>query len=112
DVIISRLDKKDFIEQSPAILNIIRSMPETAAASARYLSSGRVEANYKTAAKEEEIDSAGASFVGIDPVAENNLTGISRFVIEGEYLKPDDYDQILLGSNLLKKYFPIESASF
>ena len=112
DIIISTLDKKDYIEQSPQVLSIIRSMPEAEKVSARYLSSGTVEANYKTATREEEIDSAGASFAGIDPVAENNLTNISRFVIDGEYLEPDDYDKILLGSYLLTEYFPVETASF
>ena len=112
DILISALEKKNYIEQSPRIENIIRSMPETLAVSARYLSSGTVEANYKEASKAEEIDSAGAPFVGIDPVAEDGLTGISRFVIKGEYLKPEDYDQILLGSYLLTEYFPVETASF
>jgi len=112
DIIISTLDKKDYIEQTPQVLSIIRSMPETESLSARYLSSGTVEANYKTATREEEIDSAGASFAGIDPVAENNLTDISRFVIDGEYLEPTDYDKILLGSYLLTEYFPVETASF
>ena len=112
DILISRLEKKDFIEQSPMIMDIVRSMPEVEAASARYMSSGNVEANYKTAAKEEDIDSAGASFTGIDPVAEDELTGLSRFVIEGEYLEPTDYDQIMLGSYLLTEYFPVETASF
>ena len=69
DIIISTLEKKNYIEQSPSILNIIRSMPEVAAVSARYLGSGQIEASYKTAAKEEDIDSAGASLVGIDPIA-------------------------------------------
>ena len=112
DILISTLEKKDFIEQSPRVLNIINSMPETLAVSARYLSSGSVEAGYKEASKEEEIDSAGAPFVGINPVAENDLTGISRFVIDGEYLLPTDYDQVLLGSYLLTEYFPVETASF
>jgi ABC-type lipoprotein release transport system permease subunit len=112
DVIISNLDKKNYIEQSPLVINIINALPEAAAISTRYLESGRVEANYKTATKKEEIDSAGGSFAGIDPVAEDNLTGISRFIIEGEYLKPDDYDQVMVGAYLLTKYFPVETASF
>lgn len=112
DIIISKLEKKDFIEQTPQILNIINAMPEVLAVSPRYLASGNVEAGYKEASKEEEIDTAGAPFVGIDPEAENNLTGISRFMIEGEYLTPEDYDQVLLGSYLLTKYFPVETASF
>ncbi len=112
DILISTLEKKDYIEQSPQVLNIIKSMPETLAVSARYLSSGNVEAGYKEATKDEEIDRAGAPFVGINPVAEEDLTGISRFVIDGEYLLPTDYDQVLLGSYLLTEYFPVETASF
>jgi len=112
DILISTLEKKNYIEQSPLIENIIRSMPETLAVSPRYLSSGTVEANYKEASKEEEIDSAGAPFVGIDPIGEDDRTGISGFVVEGEYLAPGDYDQILLGSYLLTEYFPVETASF
>lgn len=112
DIIISRLDKKDYIEQSPMVINIIESLPEVAALSPRYLASGRVEANYKQAAREEDIDSAGASFVGINPESEDNLTGVSQFVVEGEYLDSDDYDQILIGAYLLTEYFPVESASF
>ncbi|MEK7177027.1 MAG: FtsX-like permease family protein [Patescibacteria group bacterium] len=112
DVILSTLEKKNFIEQSPQVLNIVNAMPETLAVSARYLSSGNVEVGYKTATKEEEIDTAGAPFVGINPADENNLTGISRFVIDGEYLTSEDYDQVLLGSYLLTEYFPVETASF
>lgn len=112
DIIISTLEKKNYIEQSPQVIEIIRSMPETAFLSARYLSSGTVEANYKTAWREEEIDSAGAPLVGIDPVREDELTGLSNFVIEGEYLSPEDFDQVLIGAYLLTEYFPVESASF
>ena len=112
DILISTLEKKSYIEQSPRVLNIVNSMPEVSAVSARYLSSGRVEAGYKTASKEEDIDSANAPFAGINPIAENDLTGISRFVIDGEYLTSEDYDQILLGSYLLTEYFPVETASF
>ncbi len=112
DVIISKLEKKDYIEQSPLVLDIIKSLPEIEKYSARYIDSGRVEANYKQASKEEEIDSVGGTFAGIDPIAEDELTNISRFVIEGQYLNPTDNDQILLGANFLKKYFPIESPGF
>lgn len=112
DVIISKLEKKDYIEQSPLILDILKSMPEIEKYSARYIESGRVEANYKQASKEEEIDSVGGTFAGIDPIAEDDLTNISKFIVEGEYLNPNDHDQILLGANFLKKYFPIESPGF
>jgi ABC-type lipoprotein release transport system permease subunit len=37
---------------------------------------------------------------------------LSKYVIEGEYLEPGDYDKILLGSYLDSKYLPIESPGF
>jgi putative ABC transport system permease protein len=112
DVIISVLPKKEYIEQSPKIISIINSLPETQAVTARYIQGGRIEANYKTASKSEDIESAGGSFVGIDPIKEQAVTGMSRFIVEGSYLTPTDYDQVLVGANFLKKYLPIESPGF
>ncbi len=112
DVIVSNLVRKDYIEQSPKVLSIVKALPEAEAVTARYLQSGTIEANYKTAFKDEDIDRAGGTFVGINPLEENAVTNVSKFVVEGEYLKPDDYDQILLGANFLKKYLPIESPGF
>ncbi len=112
DILITKLDKKNYIEQTPKVLSIINSMPEVETSSARYLESGRIEANYKSAAKPEEIDSAGGTLAGIDPIRENELTDISRFVVEGQYLEPQDYDQILIGGYLLQKYFPVETPAF
>lgn len=112
DISISTLDKKAYIEQSPKIIDIIKSMPETEKFSSRYRSSGVVESNYRLATKEEEIDTANGVFVGIDPEKEDALTGISQFIVEGEYLEPDDYDQIILGAYLLTEYFPVESANY
>ena len=112
DVVLSNLPKKDYIEQTPKVLSIVRALPEAEAVTARYLQGGSIETNYKEATKEEDIERAGGSFVGIDPIAEDQTTGISRFIVEGSYLEPTDYDQILIGSNLLKKYLPIESPGF
>ena len=111
DIIISKLNKKDYIEQSPQVISIIKSLPEVHTFSPRYLSSGRLEANYKQAVKTEDIESAGASFVGINPKAEDGLTGLSKFVIDGEYLNENDYDKIMIGAYLLKEYFPVESSA-
>lgn len=112
DVIISNLPKKDYIEQSPQIISTVSALPEAQAYAARYLQSGQVEAHYKEATKDEDIERAGGSFVGIDPIREDQVTNLSRFIVEGEYLAPDDYDQVLIGANLLKKYLPIESPGF
>ena len=112
DVILSNLSKKDYIEQTPKVLSIVEALPEAQAISARYIQGGTIENNYQNATRDEDIERAGGSFVGIDPIKEEETTGISRFVVEGAYLEPTDYDQILIGSNLLKKYLPIESPGF
>jgi len=113
DVIVSTLPDKSYIENSPEVLNIIKSLPEVDVVSARYLNSTTLEANYKTRTDlTEKPNIAASSVVGIDPVAEDKVTNLSKFVIEGEYLKPGDYDQVLLGAYLVKKYLPIDSPGF
>lgn len=113
DVIVSKLEQKEFIENSNAVISQIEQTPGIRAYSARYLDGVTVEANYKTRTDDRvKPDTAGAQAVGIDPVKENELTQISKFVVEGEYLKPDDYDKVLIGAYLLKKYLPIDSPGF
>ena len=41
------------------------------------------------------------ALIGIDPEKENKLTGLSKWVAQGDYLKPDD-DGILIAVNLAK----------
>src|SRR3989339_1358997 len=48
DVIISSLNDKTYIENSPEIIDIIKLLPQIEAISARYLEGGTLEANYKT----------------------------------------------------------------
>lgn len=112
DILISKLPKKDYIEKSTEVLDIIHAQTEVDKVSARYLESGTVEAHYLVASKKEEIETASGPFAGIDPASEESLSNISRFIIEGEYLKPDDFDQVLIGAYMLKKYFPVESPGF
>lgn len=113
DVIVSNLNDKKYIENSPEVIRIIKSLPEVEVMSARYLQGGTVEANYKTRTDlTEKPNTANASFAGIDPVAEDNVTNLSKFIVEGEYLKPGDYDQVMLGAYLIKKYFPVDSPGF
>lgn len=113
DVIISTLSNKTYIENSPEILNIVKKLPQVEAATARYVEGGTLEANYKTRTSEKEkANTAAASVTGIDPLAEENVTRLAQFVVEGEFLKPGDYDQVLLGAYLTEKYLPIDSPGF
>lgn len=113
DVIISSLNNKTYIENSPEIISIIKSLPQLESMSARYLEGGTLEANYKTRTNDKEKpNTAAASIYGIDPIAEDAVTNLSKFIVEGEYLYPGDYDQVLLGAYLDKKYMDFDYPGF
>jgi ABC-type lipoprotein release transport system permease subunit len=113
DVIVSNLNDKTYIENSPEVISIINSLPQVLGVTARYIEGGTLEANYKTRINEKDkANTAGASITGINPIDEDNVTELSKFIIEGEYLSPGDYDQILLGSLLDKKYSAVDSPGF
>ena len=113
DVIISSLATKTYIENSPAVISFVKSLPQVAEISSRYVHGASIEANYKSkVSSTDKADIATTQVVGIDPIAENDLTNIAGHVVEGEYLLPSDYDQILIGSYLLKKYQPVDNPGF
>lgn len=105
DVVISALDTKDYIENSSQTLAFIRSLPGIDRMSARYIAGGTLEANYLTRIDpNEKTNQTGATVDGIDPLAEDAFSHLSSYVGEGEYLAPGDYDQVLLGSQLIDRY--------
>lgn len=105
DVMITALDSKDYIENSPQILSFLRTLPQPQVISARYSTSGTVEANYFLRTDlNEKPNETGASIVGIDPVVENDFSNLSSFVGEGSYLSETDYDAILLGPQFVDRY--------
>ncbi len=112
DVIVSTLDDKKYIENSPNLLALIDTMPEVAVYTARYREAGTLEANYKTRKETDKPNTANAVLVGINPVAEQAVTGIAANLVEGEFLAPGDYDQVVVGGYLLKQYFPVETPGF
>ncbi|MEN9647396.1 MAG: hypothetical protein RLY57_200 [Candidatus Parcubacteria bacterium] len=113
DIIVSKLQDKDYIENTPFITNILDSMTEVETYSARYLEGGKIEAGYKEKSDDKKSTNyASTNFTGINPDKENELTGIKKFIIEGSFLQPDDFDQVVLGAYLLEQYFPVESPGF
>ncbi|CAN5140615.1 ABC transporter permease [soil metagenome] len=109
DLIISTLPKKEYIENSPNIINIVEALPWTESYSPRYTEGGSVEAEYKTKIKETDAaNKAGGIVEGIDPEKEDRTTRLSSKVVEGSYLNSSDSDSILIGSNLLKKYTNVD----
>lgn len=112
DIIISAPTDKKYIENSPNLIALLNSMPEIEAVSPRYTEGGILEAGYQTRRDTDKPDTASANITGIDPVLESAVTGLGEEIVEGEFLAPGDYDQVVLGTYLLAQYTPIESASF
>lgn len=113
DLLISSHDNKNYIENSPGIIQFLKSLPQVTGVSPRYLAGGQLEANYQKRTKEsEKANTAVSQIQGIDPAAENQLTGLSKYIISGQYLAPDDIDQVVLGSLLVKNYSPVETPGF
>ncbi len=113
DIIISPLTEREYIRESSRIEGIVKSAPGFSALTTRYVEGGTVISNYKdTLRPDETYNKAGGSFVGINPLNEDAVTGLSETVVEGEYLESGDTDSILIGSSLLFEYTPIESPGF
>jgi ABC-type lipoprotein release transport system permease subunit len=105
DVFISSLETQNYIKNSPQLISFIKTLPQVAVIDPRYVAGATFEANYKSITDpNQKTNSTGAQVVGIDTTSENALSGISKYVIEGSYLAANDYDQILIGSELLDQY--------
>ena len=113
DVFISTPIKKDYIENSPNIIEIIKNQPWVQTYSARYTKAGKIEGTYKERINYiEKANETNGVVSGINPLNENATSDLSSKVIEGSYLTADDTESVMLGAYLLKKYLPIESATF
>ena len=113
DVIISTPKQKNYIEGSNNIVKTIESLPEVQNYSARYLAGATLEDGYRERTRVTDVlDKSGGVLSGIDPYKEDQVTSLSKYLVEGEYLEPNDYDKILVGANMLFKYTPVESPGF
>jgi len=113
DILISPFLNKAYIEQTPQVVETIKTLPTFEKLSVRYTGSARVESNYRTTLKPGELrDGAGATLLGIDPAMEEEFSGIGKFMVEGLFLNPGDSDSIVIGKNLLYKYTPIDAPGF
>lgn len=112
DIILSNLDEKTYIENSPNIIAIVKSLPQVEHVSARYTQGGLFEANYKTRKLNDKPNTASGQIVGINPIDEDMVTGLGSRVVEGSYLEPGDFDKVVIGHFLLSKYVPVEDPNF
>jgi ABC-type lipoprotein release transport system permease subunit len=79
----------------------------------RYSGSGSINADYRRKLRQDETpNKVAATIAGIDPLNEDKINGLSKYIKEGSYLQENDTDGIILGATLLYKYTPVESAGF
>lgn len=105
DVLVTPTIQKRTIEQTDSVMAVIKSLPTYKAATKRLTASATVENTNQIKIRETDTtESASATLVGIDPVAEDTVTHLSSKLIEGSYLDSADSDAALLGQNLLEKY--------
>jgi ABC-type lipoprotein release transport system permease subunit len=113
DILISPFLNKAYIERTPEVIAIAKTVPGYQALAVRYTGSARVESNFRNTVKPGELrDGAGAALLGIDPEQEAAFSSINSFVVEGSFLSNTDTDSVVLGKNLLYKYTPIEAPGF
>lgn len=113
DLIISTLREKTYIPNSTGTINIAENLPYTKALSARYIQGGTIQSNFKESIRDDELpEEVSTSIIGINPVAENEVTQIGDYMIEGEFLEPDDFDQVVIGYLLLQRYLNLDSSIF
>ncbi len=105
DVIITTMVGERDISHTHEIANTLRKMSDISDFSARYIESGQIEANYKTRRDFSVLqDIAGTQITGISLKDEEDLSKISTFVVEGEFLNESESGYIVLGANLLYRY--------
>ncbi len=109
DVIISVLDEENYIENTQNLIDFINTIDGIEGYSARFTESVVVEANYREAKRDDERpNSTGARLVGINPAHEDAVTGVASLVTEGSFLTPQDFDQVVIGSDLLSEYSNVD----
>ncbi|OGI60914.1 hypothetical protein A2641_00815 [Candidatus Nomurabacteria bacterium RIFCSPHIGHO2_01_FULL_37_25] len=113
DVVISPFLNRSAIEQTPRVEEIIKTISGYEKHTVRYSGSATVSSNYRETIKPgDKPDNIGAILMGIDPAQEEEFSGISKFVVRGQYLQNTDQDSVLIGKNLLYEFTPIEAPGF
>ncbi|MDQ5928081.1 MAG: hypothetical protein QG633_519 [Patescibacteria group bacterium] len=96
------------IEQSPSLISTIETIPGIASYTARYTGGVTVEANYRERRDPKALrDTVGTTIVGLDPMIEDEVTNLSKNIVEGEFLTNQDGGYVMLGANLLEQYSPL-----
>jgi ABC-type lipoprotein release transport system permease subunit len=110
DLIISKLRKDQYIVDYNELERFSSELSGIRYITKRYLHPATITAGYEERIRDSEVyDSTGSVIVGIDYENENNVTGLSKYVVEGVYPDNSDTRGVLIGANLLFRYTPLDS---
>ncbi len=105
DLVITPRSDENHILETPTILRELSAYPEIKTYSVRHSGAGELEANYKERRDlSAERDVASVKVTGIDPAQEDAMSNLSDFVVEGEYLDPNEEGRILIGVYYITEY--------
>ncbi|MEI7890830.1 MAG: FtsX-like permease family protein [bacterium] len=105
DVFIKPKTEYKVIRDADKIVGIAKGLPEVVDISTRYLLPVSLENDYKKELSENKSKNISSTILaGITPADEDKVTGLSSFLVEGDFLSEDDTDKILVGSSLLSQY--------
>lgn len=105
DILISERESEKTILQTEEFKKVLAITPGIAAYTVHYTSGAKIEANYRTR-RDLRIDAnvITGRIVGIDPIAEDSVTHLTKDIVEGAFLNPNEEGYLVLGSLTLDRY--------
>lgn len=105
DLIITPLDDEDRVLETESFIRQLQTYPEIKEYSVRYKGNAVLEANYHERRNlQSERDETAVIVTGIDPEKENGMSDLSSFIVEGEYLDPNEEGYILIGAYYVSQF--------
>lgn len=113
DVVVSPLVKRSEVQHTPEVIEMIKNLPGYKNHVVRYTGGASVESDYRRDVRPGETkDTVPATLFGIDPEAERRFSPIANKILIGNFLEAGDLNGVVVGSNLVKEYTPIEDPAF
>ncbi len=105
DIIITRRAGESTIADTPFIVSHLENNPYVSKYSVRKGVGVTIEADVAERTDfQKKGDVVGTQLVGIDIIAEDQLTHLSKYVKEGQFLNPEESGYVLLGADLIRRY--------
>ena len=112
EVIVTSAPQHSYIERSQNLISFLEQHPQVKDLSIRYAASAQILGTLDDLPnKNERANQIGIRLIGIDPTAEERLTGFSRFILYGNTLQAGEEGYLLIGANMIKKYSSFADAN-